>query len=265
MYDGVIQMKRLGTAGRWGNQIMQYMFLRTYAKRNNLEVVTPIWDGTKIYGLKDGLTDTDLFKRLRWIKEKWCYNSSKSCVIGKKNVTVCGNFLYETSWHAPDKDFIRKIFTPLPEYSDPISRQIEKHRNGKPLVGIHIRLGDYKRLKDNKFFISPYGWYHTAIEALGVKSFKLFISTDEHKSVLDKFSNYDSFSWPDKERDCFWDFYTLTRCDYILVANSTFSLSASMLASPRLCMRPNIYKGCFVKYDPWNMSFLQEDNDETKT
>jgi len=263
MYNGVIQMKRLGDVGRWGNQIFQYMFLRVYGKRNNLQVVTPVWRGTYIYNLND----CNKLRHLKRIVEKNVYRSSDSKVIGRKNVDVKGNFFYETSWYAPDKEFIQDIFTPAPEYSKNILRNIEHRREGRPLVCIHVRLGDFLRLRKrgNKFFIAPYTWYHDAIDSLGLKRYSLFISTDSHKSVLPNFSDYKYFSWSSKKANPFWDFYTLTRCDYILASNSTFSLSASMIGNPRRCMRPDPYKGCFVEYDPWDMTFDIESENEAKT
>jgi hypothetical protein len=43
----------LGRLGKFGNQLIQYAFLRIYAHRHGLGVETPRWVGQKIYGFSD--------------------------------------------------------------------------------------------------------------------------------------------------------------------------------------------------------------------
>ncbi|MEH7178583.1 hypothetical protein [Neobacillus vireti] len=46
----IITMSTLGVNGRFGNQLLQYGFLKIYAKVYNLEVLTPKWIGQYLFG-----------------------------------------------------------------------------------------------------------------------------------------------------------------------------------------------------------------------
>ena len=49
----VVSMKGLGNQGRFGNQIFQYMFLKNYALKYNLQALVPPWVGDWLFGLRD--------------------------------------------------------------------------------------------------------------------------------------------------------------------------------------------------------------------
>jgi len=49
----LITMSKFGRFGRFGNQIFEYMFLKTYAKKHGLEVQIPPWVGNYLFGTDD--------------------------------------------------------------------------------------------------------------------------------------------------------------------------------------------------------------------
>ncbi len=51
--ERTVSMVCLGRHGRWGNTLMQYVFLRTFALKHSLRCETPKWVGTHLFGLAD--------------------------------------------------------------------------------------------------------------------------------------------------------------------------------------------------------------------
>jgi len=51
--NGVIAMSCLGNVGRFANHVVQYMFLRTYARTHDLQAQTPRWIGNELFGCDD--------------------------------------------------------------------------------------------------------------------------------------------------------------------------------------------------------------------
>ncbi len=56
----VITMSCLGQMGRWGNQVLQYAFVRAYAERYQLEYQTSPWAGQVLFGHQDPPVTADL-------------------------------------------------------------------------------------------------------------------------------------------------------------------------------------------------------------
>lgn len=256
----VIQMKRLGDYGRFGNQIFQYMFLRVYAKRNDFEVHVAPWEGTNLFGLQD-LRPT---RKLTYVKEKRVYRAEDSNVIGRKNVNIEGFFQYHTSYYAPDRKFIRQLFTPVYPLRTKYDEDIKAMKQEKPLIGVHIRMGDYgsERFNKNQYYITPFGWIESCLDRL---SGRIFVASDDIEKAAKNFEGYDYCHW-DKDEHFYKDFYTLTQCDYLLISQSTFSFAASMLGNASKYYRPDIRKGAFVEYDPWDShTQIRPCTEETKS
>lgn len=255
MSENIIQMKHLGKHGRFGNQIFQYMFLRTYARRNGLVVRVPVWKGTYLFGIRDKAPRT-----LPNIKEERIYDAEKSLVIGKKGINITGYFQYHTSYYRPDKDFIREIFTPEEKVRAAVDRSVKAIRTrGKTLVGLHIRMGDHGR-RSKKFvpyFATPFVWCKKWLDEHlpDLNKPVLYIASDEPRKVSPQFDPYNPVisapnlvPWVPE----YQDFYIMSKCDILLIASSSYSFAASMLNNGNQFYRPSPKIGGFVKYDPWD-------------
>lgn len=177
-----VAMTTLGKIGFFGDQIIQYAFLRVYANIYSLDVEVPDWDGRVLFGLKDyGLSndgarhvDDRLFlgmdamvpviadylgvnwKNLLgfWIKRQ---NISVSEVAvdflkgedilpgnkGKPCGELLGWFLFHTRFYSPHKKFILSLFRPVKTLENSLL-QAWSHvsSRGNTLIGIHLRRGD---------------------------------------------------------------------------------------------------------------------------
>ena len=226
----IVQMHRLGKYGRFGNQVFQYMFLRTYAKRSGLVVHTPYWVGKDVFGLDDPLPVAGL----RTVKESRVYDAEKSKVIGRSDINVVGYFQYHTSYYSADRDWIRRLFSFV---NDMQSFEVRT-------VGVHLRREDHKDVPP--YFRTPVNWIK---QQLGKLDFKhVFVSSDEDVSNELIFASVE-YGKPD---DALYDFHKLTLCDVLLIANSSFSFVSSMLGKAVECYRPDYNKQAFVGYDPWD-------------
>lgn len=263
----VISMSTLGLNGRFGNQIFQYAFLKTYALRFNCVVLTPDWIGKYLFGFNDppifyplpvvAQQSTDLYK-------------DPLPHVPLINVDFFGWFQYHTSYYAPFKDYIQHLFTPVPRIKGFLDEGVRKMRKrGKTLVAFHLRRGDYvtNPYKDKTFFSAPTEWYKKWLEENWSKldSPVLFVASDELDTVLEDFMEYNPVTSEQLgislERAPFYpDFYFLSQSDIVLISNSTFSFAACMLNKQgRLFLRAHKDLATLIPFDPWNSEPLLRD------
>lgn len=273
-----IVMTRFGKMGRFGNQIFQVMFMKTYAKRHGLQVQLPAWVGNQIYGVKDHPVTG---RKLPVVREKNTHGVDDTIIPHAakpyRNVDFCGYFQYHTSYYRPDKDYICKLFTPCNAVRNRMQPSVEAWKaSGETRVGLHLRRGDYGR---GCFYITPVSWYLEQLEKIwpGLQRPALFIATEDI-SLVKEFSKYNPVTVEDlgvnlqkqpllrynylrydkqlqdpRALDFYPDFHMLTQCDVLLIPNSTFSFAAAML-SPTLqaAYRSVLVQQTFIPFDPWD-------------
>ena len=260
----VITMSTLGKNGRFANQIFQYAFLKIYAQEHNLRVETPSWIGQTIFGHNDSLST----KSLPLFQERT--NNIQDAIIPNtdrvfKNVDFWGYFQYNTKYYAPYKEYFRSLYKPVPEIQAKMEQGLQKLRNnGKTVVGIHLRRGDYGY---QDFFIAPTQWYLEWLNNIWSTLDKpiLFIASDEIDKVKQDFNQYNPVIVSDldckiPEADFYPDFYLLSKCDILAISNSSFSFAASMLNEQgKLFMRPHLPSKKLISFDPWSAETIFRD------
>ncbi|GGF94751.1 alpha-1,2-fucosyltransferase [Paenibacillus abyssi] len=269
-----ITMSALGTRGfgRFGNQVFQYGFLRIYASSFNLRVETPPWIGQYLFGHKDPpithhfsvIKDSQIKK----IKTKTLLGSKKPPFV---NVDLQGQFIMHTRSYAPYKKMFRSLFKPIPEIHAIVSKGMsELRKNGKTIIGIHVRRGDFLKYKDHpRNYAVPTSWYIDWLNSIWpmLDSPVLFIASDDLENVLSDFKRFLPVTSADfikqfpaepkydrLDPSFYPDYYFLTQCDRLAISNSTFSFTAGLLNERcKLFVRPHKSK-TLVPYDPWNSS-----------
>ena len=254
MARGVLQKKEFGRMGRWGNQIFQYSFLKTYAGRHDLEVQIPAWIGEDLYGFHDARPDDGDYpvvceKKLHAIDDTVIPHLAEPLC----NVNVEGWFQYHMSYYRPYKDYIQNLFAaPLPAVRERLAAPLEKlRRGGETLVGLHLRRGDtgagfayltpvawYQRLLEAKFASWPHPVLFIATEDLSlVESFRQFnplivedLGLDLKNRPMANFvyDKHDLQRRDPRALDFFPEWYLLQQCDVLLLPNSTFGFTAAM-------------------------------------
>ncbi|RCW43016.1 alpha-1,2-fucosyltransferase [Paenibacillus prosopidis] len=268
----VITMRTLGTKGhgRFGNQVLQYGFLKIYASRYSLKVKTHPWIGQYLFGHQDPpvtrkypiLTSSDISK----IKTNKLLGSKNPPFV---NVDLQGQFMMHANRYKPYKKLFRSLFQPTPGIYDQVNKgMLELRKRGKTVVGLHVRRGDFLNYKNHpRNFPVPTSWYIKWLKQIWptLENPVLFIASDDLDSVLSKFKRYRPVTssdvienFPKKPKyhrlnpSFYPDFYILTQCDHLAISNSTFSFAASLLNKRcKSFMRPHM-KRKLVPFQPWN-------------
>eukprot|EP00178_Gracilaria_changii_P019126 TRINITY_DN55628_c0_g1_i1.p1 TRINITY_DN55628_c0_g1~~TRINITY_DN55628_c0_g1_i1.p1 ORF type:complete len:543 (+),score=90.51 TRINITY_DN55628_c0_g1_i1:584-2212(+) len=235
-YNGpsLLTMTAFGELGRFGNQVLQYMFLRTYAERHNIsEIQLPPWVGAALFGLEhapvqralppviefrntlaNSTFTTDLLDYVKNANPKFDVTElNPSCLQlggaaeGQRvvNVDVWGWFQWHSSHFAPYKRFIQDTFTPVPQiktHFEKVFHEQLRYRGGKKhtVVGLHLRMGDYKNIAASSFgYCAPTEWYLNWLANVWHTLVNpiLFVASDDLNAVLRDFAAYKPFTADD--------------------------------------------------------------------
>jgi FkbM family methyltransferase len=267
----VISMTTLGSNGRLGNQLFQYLYLWSVAQAQNALIHTPHWIGKELFGLSD-TTPCVIFPS---VKERLSGEEADEDgnikihgeTLLKKlpsftNMDLWGYFQLHTSYYVARKESIQNLFTPAPEFRLVLDGILERLRSGnKKVIAIHLRRGDYGY---SIFYRAPCLWYEKWIEEEGLSpgDFRIYICSDEPRAYQSRFKDFDVMSYDslglDANLSAVVDFYIMTRADMLGISNSSLSFFAAMLNSKASrFMRPEVNSNRLVTFDPWNSNVLE--------
>ncbi|MDH3281059.1 MAG: FkbM family methyltransferase, partial [Gammaproteobacteria bacterium] len=255
-----IQMTSLGANGRFGNQLLQYGFLKLYARRHGLVAETPEWIGRYVYGFDDPVPreslpaldeqETDLFAAMRGLSS-----------AAPRDVNLQGYFCGDTGrWGNVAEEF-RALFKPVAAIRKRLDVALDRLRDrGSSLVAIHARRGDFGH---GRFWIAPSAWYRAWLADLWPRLTRpvLYIATDDPE-VAGEFRDYGPVLGRELESnsdlpDYVLDHHILSHADHLAISNSSFSFSAAMLnASAKEFQRPDPNLLRMVPFDPWHAPVL---------
>lgn len=257
---GRIQMTSLGSNGRFGNQLLQYGFLRLYARRHGLVAEVPEWIGRYLYGFDDPVPreslpaldeqQTDLFAAM--------HGPSSNA---PREANLQGYFCGDTGRWGDVAEEFRALFEPVAAIRTRLEVALGRLRDrGSSLVAIHVRRGDFGY---GRFWIAPSAWYRAWLADLWPRLTRpvLYIATDDPE-VAGEFREYDPILGRVLETntdlpDFVLDHFVLSRADYLAISNSSFSFSAAMLnASAKEFQRPDPNLLRLVSFDPWHAPVL---------
>jgi hypothetical protein len=263
-----VQMSNLGYRGRFGNQLLQYAFLRLYAKRQGVAFAAPNWVGRYLYAsdyqLPAGELPTvdegnaDLFAVLRGERP------------GPVDCDLTGFFCVHTrEWGDAAGDF-RALFRIAPLLAGRFANAFDALRqDSRTVVAIHLRRGDFGY---GPFWIAPCSWYLEWLQQLWptLRSPVLYLATDD-AHVARRFAAYSPLLAQDlptalAEVPYALDHYVLSHADRVAISNSTFSFTAAMLNET--CsgfFRPDPQQHRLCSFDPWNSPLLIAASEEPQT
>jgi hypothetical protein len=255
-------MQTLGQNGRFANQLWQYAFLWFYGLRNNCRVQTPRWIGNMLYGIKAEPPDPSFARQAFTVftgVERHLWTMTDPPV----NLDFFGYFQeIPVSWRR-HRQLLRRLFTPQSMFDELIERWIQRTLpNDTPLVGIHVRRGDYPYFDHSVmpwFRPIPTEWYDAFLGELWPTLDRptLFLATDEPTAIAPHFASYDPVIPPSPELAIpelgfLPDFSCMQRCSILAIGNSSFSRMAAMLADDsQIVYLPNMKTQRFERYTPW--------------
>jgi hypothetical protein len=282
MSNGNITMRGFGRYGRWGNQLIQYAFLKCYARMHHLDVQIPPWVGNTLLGACDYPINT----KLETVYEPLSGNSQSEPIAptGTEyvNKDFAGYAQWPTSWYAPHRKYIQCLLQPAVDVASRLAPAAGRLlARGRTRIGLHLRRGDYGRAI---FYVTPVVWYLDWLDCHwdALDRPVLFIAT-ESKDLVKEFAAFDPVTVEDlgvnlraetlphynylgydrrhpdpRQFDFFPEWYLLTQCEILLTPNSTFSFTAGM-ASDRLrhFFRSQLPTQRMEEEDIWNASPCQ--------
>lgn len=276
----VITMERLGLFGQWGKQVVQYAFVRSYAKTNKIDCEVPQWAGRYLFSFNDPepgqhispvLEETAVGQHAVW--------GRRLPPKGKEfiNHDFIGLAQFDTAYYCPNKEFIQSLYSkPAEPQRSRVMLALNKLRKrGRTLIGLHLRRGDSGR---TVYPLTPIGWclrwLHTNWDRFDKPV--LYIATED-PSLKTHFQGYDAvlaedigihyvsvpypghvpyWTIPGRLRsiDFFPDWFMLQQSDVVLASNSMFSMSAAWTSTTnKETWRPKLSLQDFEMVDPWNM------------
>lgn len=240
----IIQMSNLGNNGRFGNQLFQYSFLKSYAEMYECELQIPSnWIGRQIFpNIKDNSIDRVLPKH---------YESDFS-LYGKINIDLDGQ--YTTRYHTKiiNRENVKKWFTFDKKYQkDNIFPKFDYN-------AVHLRRTDFSETISKKcldYWVDKYG------EGLPT----IFLSDDPNYSTNKNDFGIENSNF---DFDFIQDFIILMNAKNIFRSASTFSWWSSELSqkenqkvySPIVCRKiSRNTKDQFVEYTEGNYNIIAVD------
>jgi len=254
-YNGIITMSELGYHGRFGDQLIQYMRLKLYAKRYNLFVQCPDWIGRYLFS---GCNDPFISKVLPSISpmdpdfiKSMSENSSFF-----KNFDLMAGIGTSYSLTSDERKYLRNLFEPAHIWKDTLDQAYKNlHQKGQTIVTLHLRRGDFVRkgcwVPKNEMYID---WLKQIWPDL--KNPVLYIASDEIKKVIDDFKEFKPYSSEDICKNIigaefFVDFHIIKNSHIIATSHSNFSYTASWLNTNGFYfVRPVPKKNILEEFDP---------------
>lgn len=263
-----ISMTTLGANGRFGNQLLQYAFLKLYARARGVDVEVPDWVGRYLFRHSDPLPSRSLpvVREVHFDPVEALHGRGPA---GPVNVDIFGYFNLHTAAYLPYRGEFRRLFR-FGELAEravfaPLSRL---KAMGRTLVAVHIRRGDFG---GSLHWIAPTKWYDEWLDALweSLDEPVLYVATDD-ESVVGDFRRFAPVQaadiWePLRGAEFLLDFFVLKEADLLATSNSTFSSVAALLnKGARRFARPHSGRSCLVDYDPWDAPILLAHASQTR-
>jgi hypothetical protein len=264
----MITFQNIGYMGRLGNQMFQFASTLGIGKKRGYDVKFPIENCgiSHMVGPIDVKTGSiipvkcDLLDCFD-IPEKYfisspriqmysLYNEGKfeydeSTEMIPDGTVLNGYFQTEKYFKGIREDLI-KIFKFKKEFTELGDEYLDSIRENKKLLSLHIRRGDYTLYPDHHP-VCDFGYYSRAIEEIrknGGENFKTIIFSDDKDWCLSNMKDVIGENFIVSEIDNpYIELYMMSKCDYHIIANSSFSWWGSWLSDSKLTIAPSRWFG----------------------
>lgn len=242
----MITFNLLGRYGRMGNQMFQYATLFSIAKTRGYEFGVPF----KIKSSNPYLNfcldecfpnlsakDSSNLLQLRSAGEN-SFEYSNGIFGIPDQTDIVGYFQSEKYF----KDYRNNLLNEY-KFKDEIENKAIDVRSitKEPVISIHLRLGDYKNLV-GKHPICGIEYYKKALENLP-KDLLLVAFSDEPELAKSIFDELGRKYFISDTNDQYIDMCIMTKCDYHIIANSSYSWWGAWLADTKKVVAPATWFG----------------------
>jgi FkbM family methyltransferase len=248
-----VYISSLECFGRFGHQMLEYLFIRYHAESVGITLETPDWVGHILFELDDPYSYGP--RRLVRQPSDWIEGRVRACgaqALSGNDFFSPGTF---QNWKPEYTDFARRTFKLRSPWKSLLDSKLASLRaSGVTLVAIHLRRTDQAqryRLPENQWYLD---WLEGTWPTLSNPV--LYLASDDLDSVLQCFSKFLPQSVrdiPDRLEGLDWlhDFHVLMNADLVAISQSAFSFTACMLNTVgRVFKQPDMERAQLVDYDP---------------
>ena len=242
----MISFNSLGNKGRLGNQMFQYAALKGIASHHGYDFCIPL---VGMFGTNDErvlASDVNLYDFPNIIeniiqvtnyetREESSFRFDADLFYGCKDNTNLSGYFQTEKYFKHIEDEIRKDFT----FNNFVSKMTENYIEGLygnvELISLHIRRSDY--VTDPNFHVLDFNYYQSALELLDSDIPVLVFSDDIEWCEKQFFFKNDRFNIS-KSNNTLVDLALMSKCDYHIIANSSYSWWGAWLANSQKVIAP---------------------------
>ena len=243
----MISFNNIGNLGRLANQMFQYASLKGIARKHGYDYSIP---PLEVFGQHDPLVKQSTIN---------IYNVFD---IGKNNaVTIAKNEILQERMHEFDKELFDNCpdnvdlygYFQSPKYFNHIkdeikndfkfSKEVESSCDemyeticGKKVVSLHIRRTDYT--VNNNHPLQPISYYEDALKLFD-KNVQILVFSDDPQWCQEQGLFADDSVMISEGNDADIDLCLMTKCDYHIIANSSFSWWGAWLGDSEKVVAPS--------------------------
>jgi hypothetical protein len=242
----MISCQAIGTNGRFGNQMFQYATLYALGKELHYEIGVPYNQRNQNDKLDFCLPDVfDLsasnssqnFMSSMYIEPHFNYDANIHNI--PDNCNIRGYFQTEKYFKKYKKDLINKEF----KFKQSIETQANELFAGKnsELVSLHMRLGDYLNVPECHPICSI-EYYKEALKLIP-SDVQIILFSDDYGVANNIIKDLGRHVMMYGSNDKFLDMCLMTKCEYHIIANSSFSWWGSWLSNSKKTIAPKQWFG----------------------
>lgn len=244
--EKMLSHSSLGSNGRLGNQMFQYAALRGITASRGFDYTIPDLDISlyRCFNIpkKFGPTGECQITHSGFEFDEELFENCPD------NADLCGYFQSEKYFQNVE-GIIRKEFTFCDRIDSMCSHYIEQKFFGSEVISVHIRRGDY--LTDPNFYALEVEKYY--LEALrSLPNCDVLVFSDDVEWAQSNFANKNCTI--SKSKNEFIDLCLMSKCDYHIIANSSFSWWGAWLAKSKKVIAPK--KWFSGEFSNWNTKDL---------
>ena len=172
----MISFSKLGALGRLGNQLFQYAYLRTAARRLGVKFYCPPWQGDEIFDLNDKL---ERAASLEPHKHKY-HEPYANTGFNPKALEIVDESEVQGYFQTPkyfDELSVRSWYRFKPEQVQAATDKYSEVDFANS-VGVHLRLGDFVTTFSEFFYVATPNYYRQALERVPHKQNVIVFSDD---------------------------------------------------------------------------------------
>ena len=209
-----ISMSSLGNNGRFGNQLWQYAFAKTYAVTNDYELQIPSdWMGRELFDINDPP-----------ITDKFNQTELDAIPTGQHSIDLFGYYQHQKYADTMDVSQVKSFLTFKDIWLERFPKESEYY------IACHLRQGDFNVLP-NYCTINPDS-YIKAVQDFNYSTEDIVFVAAEIKHNDDS-RNYSKNKTWHGSIDFLFDFFLLYNADVLFRSNSTFAWWASFLSDKK--------------------------------